>query len=195
MKRRKKYNTNTLDRFIKKEFKTKEKLPFKTTKVFYPKNSTIITPGIIESNIYFVSQGIVQASLISMDNKEIIFDFYSNNQMVSAISSYIKQVPTDFTLLCLTDCIIEVVPITSIISHLENSMLVNRFYRFYFQTTYVLRLKREKSKLTKTPTEQYLEMIREEPELAKQLPINTIAKYLGIHPFSLSRLRRKIIKQ
>ena len=44
--------------------------------------------------------------------------------------------------------------------------------------------------LTKSATERYHELLNARPELVQQIPVHLIAKYLGIEPESLSRIRK-----
>ena len=46
-----------------------------------------------------------------------------------------------------------------------------------------------------SPEERYLNMLKNRPDLLKRVPQHQIASYLGIKPESLSRIRKRIIKQ
>jgi len=46
--------------------------------------------------------------------------------------------------------------------------------------------------LTKSAQERYDELLSKRPDLIRLVPVNKIAKYLGIHPESLSRLRKNL---
>ena len=43
-----------------------------------------------------------------------------------------------------------------------------------------------------TPTQRYLNLIKENPQIVQRVPQHYIASYLGITPVSLSRIRNKI---
>ena len=62
--------------------------------------------------------------------------------------------------------------------------------RHFQETAYLYRLKKQKDLLTKDAQTRYLELIKEEPNIVKTLSVERIAKFLGIHPRSLSRLRK-----
>lgn len=57
---------------------------------------------------------------------------------------------------------------------------------------YILKTNREKDFLTKSATERYNELVNIRPELIQYIPVHQIAKYLGIEPESLSRIRKAI---
>ncbi|WPP51935.1 cyclic nucleotide-binding domain-containing protein [Catalinimonas niigatensis] len=46
--------------------------------------------------------------------------------------------------------------------------------------------------LSKTTEERYAELLRLHKEYVAKIPVNKIAGYLGIHPKSLSRIRKKM---
>lgn len=46
--------------------------------------------------------------------------------------------------------------------------------------------------ITSTPEERYLSLLEKRPNLAKRVPQNQLASYLGIKPESLSRIKRRI---
>jgi hypothetical protein len=58
------------------------------------------------------------------------------------------------------------------------------------EQAYILKHKREKTFLTGTAKDNLELLFKDRPELVQQIPVNKIAKYLGIHPGALSRLRR-----
>jgi hypothetical protein len=74
----------------------------------------------------------------------------------------------------------------------EHSLLANQLGRIVTEQYYIRKTNREKDFLTKTATERYEELITNRPELIHDIPVNMIAKYLGIKPESLSRIRKEI---
>jgi len=54
---------------------------------------------------------------------------------------------------------------------------------------------RVKSLLYDTPEERYLNLMERDPELLQEIPLYSIASYLGIRPESLSRVRANLNKK
>ncbi|NMC59640.1 MAG: Crp/Fnr family transcriptional regulator, partial [Candidatus Methanofastidiosa archaeon] len=46
-----------------------------------------------------------------------------------------------------------------------------------------------------SPEERYLNLLKSRPDLIQRVPQHQIASYLGIKPESLSRIRKRIMKQ
>lgn len=183
-------NTNTLEKFVQELFQTNEKLPFETSVKKYKKKSVFLGPGQIEKNIYFVSSGIVQSSLVTSHNQEKIYGFAFTGDFFCSLLSFITQQPTDLTFTCLTDCVLEIIPRESFNAALEESMLANKFMKYFYEYIYMMRVDKERDLLKLTGKERYLKLIKTKPEIIKQIPVGKIAKYIGMHPRSLSRLRK-----
>ena len=60
------------------------------------------------------------------------------------------------------------------------------------EQAYLRKVQREKDFLTKTAEERYNDLLKTHPDYIIQIPVNKIARYLGIHPESLSRIRKKL---
>ena len=179
----------TLGEYIKKYINKEEKLPFETVVYKYKKNAKIFFPGQIEKNISFLISGIVEVGRIK-DEKETIFDFKYPNRFLSAFSSYHNQEKSDIYMSCITDCVIEKIPLLEFEKALKTSLIVNQLARHMFLQAYLEVVKKERDSSTKTPRERYLELIENNPTIIQDIPDFKIAKYLGIHPTSLSLLKK-----
>ena len=57
---------------------------------------------------------------------------------------------------------------------------------------YIHKTNRENEFLTLSAVERYKNLVDKRPELVRQIPVQLIAKYLGIEPESLSRIRKSL---
>lgn len=92
----------------------------------------------------------------------------------------------------LTDCDVEIIQYKDIQKAYQTSLLANKLGRMVTEQYYIQKTKREKDFLSKSATERYNELLARRPELVQLIPVNMIAKYLGIKPESLSRIRKEI---
>jgi CRP-like cAMP-binding protein len=190
MKKNKIDSSITLADFVKNTFNTSEELPFTTTVVKYAKNKHTIVPGEVEKNLYFIRSGCVQVSVIDENGDEKILSFSFPNQFCCSLSSLITQQPTEYYLTCITPAVLELIPREQLYIAMEHSILANKIMRHFQETAYLYRLKKQKDLLTKDAKTRYAELIKEEPQIIKSLSVERIAMFLGIHPRSLSRLRK-----
>lgn len=65
--------------------------------------------------------------------------------------------------------------------------------RIIMESAYYSLLARYYSLCAATPTERYLELIREHPQIEQDVPQKEIAKYLHISPIHLCRIRKELL--
>lgn len=166
-------------------------LPFPTHQVHFKKGDVITDYGQVEQNIYFIRSGIVEMTIKSYVTEKII-DFFFENEMVCGFTSFLTQQPTDVRINALTAVELEMIKEVDLKAAYEHSLETNQFGRIMTEQGYMRKSNREKDLLTKTSEEKYAEMFATHAQYITQIPVNKIAKYLGIHPESLSRIRKKL---
>ncbi|RYD58165.1 MAG: Crp/Fnr family transcriptional regulator [Sphingobacteriales bacterium] len=168
-----------------------EELPFCIKRKTFKKGEIITPYDKVESCVYFLKSGIVEFTIEWADEEKII-DFYLPGNFIAAYTSFLTQQASDVQIRALADCETEIITYQELQQAYTTSVAANRMGRFATEAAYLSKVKREKDFLTKTAEERYVDMLEYRPELIAMLPINKIARYLGIHPESLSRIRRKI---
>jgi CRP-like cAMP-binding protein len=181
----------TLNEYLKLKLGSNETLPFETTTRQFPKGSNITNFGDVETNIYYIVSGSIEQYMrVKEDDKIIEFSF--DGDFVTSLSSLLKGQESDVCVTCLTDCVVQVIPYEKINEFSHTSIITNRLYKHFIENYYLVRVKKEKDLLSKTVDERYLDLLKNRPKLIQEVPLGLIAKYLGVHPNSLSRIRRKI---
>ncbi len=165
-------------------------LPFEIESIAFGKGSVITRYEQIEDSVYFMNQGIVEMSIRSYMTEKII-DFFFANEIFCAFTSFLDQLPTDVQIVALVDCEMEMIPRQSLMAAYDTSFEANKFGRILTEQGYIRKSNREKDLLTKTAEERYAEMFQTKAEYIHRIPVNKVAKYLGIHPESLSRIRSR----
>ncbi|PWL38867.1 hypothetical protein DKG77_11560 [Flagellimonas aquimarina] len=166
-------------------------LPYPVKKVSFKKGDVVTTYGQIERNVYFMNHGIVEMTIKSYMSEKII-DFFFETEMFCGLTSFLTQLPTDVQITALMDCEMEIVQYDDLMNAYNVSLDANKFGRIITEHGYIRKSNREKELLTKTAEERYGEMFRTRSRYISNIPVNKIAKYLGIHPESLSRIRNKM---
>lgn len=146
----------------------------------------------IERKLYFINSGLIQLTMLH-DGEERIIEFFSENEFVCAYTSFLKQEPSDVRVTALVNCETEVIMYSDLQEAYRKSFVANQLGRLFTEQIYMAKTKREKDFLTKSAKERYVELISARPEIFKLVAVNKIAKYLRLHPESLSRIRRTII--
>ncbi|MEO0571834.1 MAG: Crp/Fnr family transcriptional regulator [Bacteroidota bacterium] len=168
-----------------------KKPPFPVTKISFSKGEVITGYGEVENFVYFINAGIVELTIKSYMTEKII-DFFFENEMVASLTSFLSQKKSDVQLTALVDCKLEQINYQDLMEAYEHDLGLNQFGRKIMEGAYIRKTNREKDLLTKTAEEMYAGMFKTHSQYISQVPVNKIAKYLGIHPESLSRIRKKL---
>ena len=184
--------TAFLTAYFHSDLKDGASLPFAFTDQVFKKGDIITRYGQVEKKMYYINDGISQLSILK-EGEEKIIEFFFSKEFFCSYTSFISQKPSDVQIIALTDCQFEMIHYDDLQAAYNSSFLANKIGRVLTEQIYIKKTQREKDFLTKSAEERYKDLITYRPELVQLLPINKIAKYLGIHPESLSRIRKEII--
>ena len=166
--------------------------PFLVTEKTVEKDEIISAYSVIENKVYYLQSGIVQVT-IQRNGENRILDFFFPSGFFCSYSSLISCTPSDVQITAMTHCVLNVIKYSDLAKAYDHSLIANKIGRVETEKLYLKKVKREKDFLTKTAEEMYLELVRHHPEMIREIPVNKIARYLGIYPESLSRIRRQSI--
>jgi len=176
---------------LKTDFKDDNELPFKLTKKTFKKGDVLTSYGQIERSAYFLISGLIEITVLK-DIDEKIIEFFLPGCFFCSYTSFLSQQPSDVQVSALSDCDVEVIDYVELQKAYKTSLVANQIGRLATESIFIISTKREKDFLTKSAQERYDELLSKRPDLIRLVPVNKIAKYLGIHPESLSRLRKNL---
>jgi CRP-like cAMP-binding protein len=183
----------TIANFVENEMGKREPLPFKTELIQVKKNTFLKQSGAVEDGIYFLVSGIIETGKLEAQQKNTIMEFYFPGEFCSDIFSLITRKASSGYISTITDCTIEVISYADLQEAYKTSGFANEFGRKILEISFVKRILKE-GNIYKTAKERYLDLIKKRPEVIKNIPVVKIAKYLGIDPNSLSRIRKTLVK-
>ena len=154
------------------------------------KGKMLLKAGDVCPNMYFVIKGVLRG-FVKEGDREITTWISCNGELVSAISSFILQMPTNENIHAIEDC--ELISL----SHTDLEKLYVKFPSFnitvrklteiYYMhaehRAYIARLKNADQK--------YELFLKQYGHLSNRVPVKYIASFLGINLETLSRLRGK----
>lgn len=156
----------------------------------FAKGEVLVKARNNETSFYFLLKGIVEVSIPG--EKEWIYDFFFPNSMLAAYSSLLTGKPSKITITAIEDCEAEMYEWADLQNQYKTSIGANQMGRYITEQIFLLRSKREIDFLSKSAEKRYEELLQSQPELILKIPVHRIARYLGIHPESLSRIRKKL---
>lgn len=156
------------------------------------KNEVIITHGETNQRTFFVSKGCLRIFFINEDGQDSTRYFAFENQMATALVSFITGEPSEESIQATEDT--ELLYITQADFHylLETLPQWEKFYRQYLEKAYINNTKRLMSCLTQDALGKYRQLLLENPIIARRLPNKMVASYLNISQETLSRLKAKV---
>lgn len=173
-------------------FSSNDHLPLEIHYKTIDKNQIITDFYDIEKFCYFLVDGIAQIGTETASSETKIIDFLFPGRFFNVYISFITQQPSMAQIKTITSCKVEYFNYSDLQKVYETSLLVNQIGRTFTEQSFIMKYQREVDFLTKSAQERYLELLSRHPDIIHQIPIKSIALYLGIHPESLSRIRKNI---
>lgn len=143
----------------------------------------------LEKSVYFIRSGILVTALRYREEDRIL-DFHFQGSFCSAYSSLLSGAPSDIRITCYTDCQLEIVQYEELKEQYQSSLLANQIGRIATEKLFFDRVTREKELLTLTAEERYQSLMNRNPMLVQKIAVKDLAKYMGVRPESLSRIRK-----
>jgi CRP-like cAMP-binding protein len=168
-------------------------LPFDVDQAELNANSIVTRYGQIEDKLFLLSEGIIQVSTLKGEEEERILEFVFPGDFFCAYTSFLLQQPSDVEVTTLSKCRVSSIKREALLQANQRSLISNQLSLHIAQQLFLSRARREKDFLTLSAEERYRALFEKDPDELKHIPVHKIAKYLGIHPESLSRIRKAII--
>ena len=129
---------------------------------------------------------------INDEGEEITVDLNDGPRFFTSYQAFVQQSVSNEYLHCINDCVIlriskQNADYTAGISSTQKDYTIRLFQQL---------LEEEKQRIHDfahlTAEHRYLKLMRDKPEIIKNVPLKFIASYLGIQPESLARIRKSI---
>lgn len=155
------------------------------------KGDFFLNSGSICKRMAFIESGFLRMYDIA-DGKEVTFWIGSSGKFITSLSSFVFQTASYWNIQAVTDCNLYVI---SREKHFELCKKEPKWLEFdnkLLAHSFALLEKSMFAQLHTTANERFLALMKEEPELFQNVPLQYIASMLGIAPESLSRLRKNL---
>ncbi|MEO6637339.1 MAG: Crp/Fnr family transcriptional regulator [Ginsengibacter sp.] len=158
----------------------------------FEKGDYFVKEGKKSSQMGFIEEGQFQYFSISEQGEERTTYISLQNTFVASVLTYLTEMPARESIRALTNSTVWLIEKKNVID-LQNQ--IPSFKDFYIKLIEWQICCIDKSKfdlITLTAEQRYEKVMKEEPELLQQVPLQYIASMLGITPRHLSRIRNKI---
>ncbi len=167
------------------------------TRIEVPAKTVLLKEGEISKKLFLIEKGCVRV-WFNNNGKDMTFQFFFENDTVASIESFRKKIPSPVVIETIEASVLwwihkkDVDRIAAEIS--EIPALRATFINALFDRTFAY-MKHFFSFIKDTPTQRYLNLIEEKPQIIKRVPQHYIASYLGISTVHLSRIRNKVVNK
>lgn len=158
----------------------------------YAPGSDLIRQGEAADSLFFLTQGVAKMHYLTADGREFVKSFVAEGDFAGSLMAYMEDGASPFSITCLEPVVAEFVPFKVVYEMFLADPVAMAFGMRFFQALALKKERREYSFLCLAPEERYRWFVDENPALAKRLTQADIARYLGITPVALSRIRGRM---
>lgn len=161
--------------------------------VWKAKGSIISASGKVPEFHNFIVSGHMRNFHLNERGEEVTLDLNDGPRFFTSYFHFSNQTISNETVHCITDC--ELLQISR--PDVDASAATSQTLQEY--TIRLLRqiLEEDKQRMSERGTlsaeQRYLKLLKEQPNIVKNVPQKYIASYLGIKPESLSRIRKELL--
>jgi CRP-like cAMP-binding protein len=188
-----------IDRFIAKYINlTEEELAFFHTLLKHrklKKKSFLLQEGEICDFEAFVLKGCIRSYYIDKDGVETILLFAVEDWWVSDLTSFSEQKPSNLFIETIEDCELLSIDYKNKSLLFQKIPAFERMFRLLVQRALGVLQQRFYASVSQTAEERYLQFMQKYPLVAQRVPQHQIARYIGVSPEFLSKVRSTMYKK
>lgn len=160
-------------------------------KIELPKNKVLFDAGQTGRTVYFIERGIARAYLEGKDN-QITFWFGLEGDFVFSYNSYINGLPGYESIELLENSILYEIKDEALQRLFKENIDLANWGRKLAERELMKLEERHISRLSKSASECYRELLSSSPALIQRVQLGYIASYLGVTQVTLSRIRAEM---
>jgi CRP-like cAMP-binding protein len=160
-----------------------------------PAKTVLLEEGEISKKLFIIEKGCIRV-WFNNNGKDLTTQFFFENQSVASIESFMKKSPSQAAVETIETSVLWWIHKNDLDKILEEIKeipeLRDRLINMLFQRTFDY-MKYFVSFIKDSPTQRYLNLIEERPQIIQRVPQHYIASYLGVTTVHLSRLKSKLV--
>lgn len=160
-----------------------------------PAKTILLEEGEISKKLFIIEKGCIRV-WFNNNGKDLTTQFFFENQSVASIESFMKKFPSQAAVETIEPSVLWWISKNDLDKILEEIKeipeLRDRLINMLFQRTFDY-MKYFVSFIKDSPTQRYLNLIKERPQIIQRVPQHYIASYLGVTTVHLSRIKSKLL--
>ncbi|WP_448547568.1 Crp/Fnr family transcriptional regulator [Thalassotalea fusca] len=162
------------------------------TPISFYKHEHVLHQGDQSNDIFYVESGLLKAYYLSDDGKENIKSFIKPGNIIGSLNAAYSGFACSFSLQALETVEVIQYPFNELLDAAYESHTIAKQLIDTLLTISMKKEQREYELLMLPAEERYLKFNMNEPELSSRLTQNDIARYLGVTPVALSRIKKRL---
>lgn len=159
--------------------------------VTYELNEYLLPTGAIEHYVYFIVEGTLKSTVVNL-NQPTCVDFATEGTIFCSFASLITRQPSQLSIQALSKVIVYRLSYDTLYDRPSLTSRHQRFTQKLAESFYLQSFTQTIRFAGLDAQARYQSLLLAKPAWLSRIPIKDLATYLGIHPESLSRLRRKM---
>ena len=155
------------------------------------KGEHVLREGETARSVAFVVSGLLRYYYLA-DGAEHTGQFFFPGRFVTDVASFVRDRPARQNIDALAPTDVLVIPRRDLHALYAADPALVRFGRRLFEEALAYSQLRTASLLMDRAEDRYLALVEERPKVMEQVPLQTIASYIGVTPEALSRIRRRV---
>lgn len=160
-------------------------------KVTFKKGTLLVEDKKISEYLYFILSGGIRLYKIGDDHKELTTYFVFEDEFFSGSSSFLTRQPYNGNIATVEKFTALRIHRDDVFKLFDKYHNFERLGRLIVEDTFIDFMKKGIN-INNSAEQNYLELLQTRPELVKRLPIKYLASFIGVHPNTLSRIRKNI---
>lgn len=157
-----------------------------------PKGQTLLEPGRVCNDIYFLTHGLFRMYYVDPDGREINYRFALENNFLVDFQSFLSRKPSHYYWQAMESSQGFAFNYGDVQDAYQRSRNWERFGRLMAEQVYQQVNERIELLQFLAPEQRYLHVVATQPFLMRHISQFHLSSYLGVTPESLSRIRKRL---
>lgn len=188
-----------IDRFVAKYIQlTEEEKAFFHSLLRHrkvPKKTFLLQEGEVCDFEAFILKGLIRTYYLDKEGVETILLFAVEDWWASDITSFSERKPSNLFIETLEECELLTINYIDKTRLFEKVPAFERMFRLLVQRSLSVLQQRFYSSISETAEERYKQFLEKYPLVAQRVPQHQIARYIGVSPEFLSKVRSTLFKK
>ena len=143
----------------------------------------------------FILKGCIRTYYLDTEGVETILLFAVEEWWVSDIISFSERVPSNLFIETVEDCELFTIDYAGKTLLFEKVPVFERMFRLLLQRSLGVLQQRFYASVSQTAEERYRQFLEKYPQVAQRVPQHQIARYIGVSPEFLSKIRSTMYRK